>query len=262
MPWSSLADDFFLEYDLILGTPEADGSWADMSGKGSSYVAKGVAYCEVLVEGGPGSELPEPPRLCSLAWPPVVDGLDGWPPPNGLDDEYVDRGVIIDSFLKFCREVDRREASGEDGEAAALLSSSLDRLECERKLRVERVSLAGIEEATAAGLLRPALRWDDMMAMTGREVNAVHAERRHGRGGSAEESGRQLSLGARPQLASASTAMKTAEGYRLVLCRCEGMLRMVGRGDGDGRPATLEADYLAGDEECCNGVNKMGESWL
>ena len=59
------------KYGLILGVElEYNGGVEDMSCKASSYVANGVVNCEWALESGegdPGSDDPEPPRLCNLA---------------------------------------------------------------------------------------------------------------------------------------------------------------------------------------------------
>lgn len=98
------------------------------------------------------------PRLCSFLVEVFAELLD----------------VLCDiSLLEGCREVDRKEAGidiagdrGEGEQAPAELSPfPWERLEVDRKFRVESVSLAGVEDIVAV-LLRPALRCEDMKEPT------------------------------------------------------------------------------------------------
>ena len=57
-------------YGLIFGVELGGGGVGEISGNGSSYVAKGVVNCEWVPdsgEGDPAKDEAELPRLCSLA---------------------------------------------------------------------------------------------------------------------------------------------------------------------------------------------------
>jgi hypothetical protein len=120
-------------------------------------------------EGGPGSELPEPPRLCSFAWPPfvafvaLIDLID---PSGGLSD-----GNDAISLRRLERD-ERRVVRGFVGE---ILYAS--RLGGDRSVRVVRVRVDLVEGAgeEAAVLLRPKAK-DAMCSagyVPGRQVSRV-----------------------------------------------------------------------------------------
>lgn len=111
-------------------------------------------------DGGPGNELPEPPRLCSFACPPVVFTFID--PRGGLEES-----CIAISFRKLVREPERRAESEFVGE---MLYAS--KLWWERKARVVMVRVDFVEgavvEVEVAVLLRPGGKKDKDAMCTSR----------------------------------------------------------------------------------------------
>lgn len=111
-------------------------------------------------DGGPGNELPEPPRLCSFACPcPTVVPFNFTVPRGGLEDV---RMAI--SLRKLLREPERRVESDFVGEM--LLYAS--RLGVDRTVRVVMVRMDFFEgEVVVVVLLRPELNKDAMCRARG-----------------------------------------------------------------------------------------------
>lgn len=156
-PWSSFADEIFRRYGLILGAVATPV-------EGSSYVANGVVKVLAKGEGGPGNELPEPPRLCNFA---CVAALTFTGPCCGLEEL-----LTAISLRRLVLEPERRAVSIFVGE---MLYAS--RLGGDRSVRVVMVRVFLAEEGTGeevavavAELLRPGWNLDkDAMCMR-REV--------------------------------------------------------------------------------------------